>query len=149
MTQSETQLVPMLIPFLSALVGGLVAHLLSISRDQTAKRRELTVKSKMELWKLIDEQNNAASRSIGTPNPDLKAWEEIVRDVQLLGTNEQIKLVEKIVNGVHAKEKVSLKPLLESLQKEIRRELGLNIHTPSYFWFRTRNISQPGSGTTE
>jgi hypothetical protein len=120
----------------SAVIGGLLVHYLSIKRDRASKRRELVVMKKMELWKAIDAQNGLAEDTLGNQKPEISGWENIVRDIQLLGSNNQIELVHEIIKGIHNKVEVSFNPLLNSLQSELRRELGMEAANRGYFWFR-------------
>jgi hypothetical protein len=133
----------------SALVGGSFVHFLAGRRDIDSKRRDLVVKHKMELWKLIDQQNGLAAKSLGIDVPDLTPWEQIVREIQLLGTNEQILWVHEIVNGVNTGNQVSFNPLLDSLKKELRNELGLQDSSHPYFWFRVKNVRELESGAKQ
>jgi hypothetical protein len=137
-----------LLSFVSALLGGLVAHYLSMYRDRASKRRELGLKSKMELWKLIDGQNTGAAMAMGRDEPNISEWEGIVRDIQLLGTSEQIEQVLNIVKGMNEQKDVSFNPLLNSIQKEIRKELGMSPATTQYFWFRGQKKAGTIAGKT-
>ena len=137
MVASVIDLATPFISFFAALVGGLVAHYLSISRDRAAKRRELMIKHKIELWKSIDQQNEDATATFENRIPDYSAWEGIVSDIQLLGSNKQIEQAYDIIVSISEKKYVSFIPLLTSLQHDLREELGLEKAKKEYFWFRT------------
>jgi hypothetical protein len=137
-----------LISFCAAVGGGLVAHFLSVKRDKASKRRELVVMKKMELWKAVDAQNGLAEDALGNKKPDISGWEDIVRDVQLLGTNKQIELVHEIIKGIGKKTEVSFNPLLNSLQSELRSELGIEEAKRGYFWFRVERKTIANSENT-
>ena len=130
----------------AAIIGGFVSHLLSKRRDRDAKRRELTTGYKIELWRLIDEQNGLAQNKVGNAEPNLAPWESIVRDVQLFGSNIQIELVHEIVVGISSKNAVSFNNLLNSLQNDLRTELGMEPASKKYFWFRLKKNGEPEIG---
>jgi hypothetical protein len=125
------------VSFLSAIGGGLIVHYLSLSRERIAKRREILVRGKMELWKLVDQNNGLAADSAGVSRSDPTKWEEIVREVQLLGTDDQIKMVKEITDNFGKENESSIFPrLMKSPQNELRNELGMKNSTTPYFWVR-------------
>jgi hypothetical protein len=130
----------------AAVIGGAIAHHLTLSRDKAAKRREILVRGKTDLWKLIDKSNGVAEDAIGNNSYDLANWEEISRDIQLLGTDEQIVMVKKITDSIGKKaEDVEFPQLMKSLQNELRQELGMEKSSVPYFWIRTKKTSQQKS----
>jgi hypothetical protein len=124
----------------SAVVGGVIVHFLTASRERAAKRREILVRGKAELWKLLDKSNGLADESVGKLNYDVLNWEEISREIQLLGTDEQIKMVQEITVGIGKDVKVPYPELMKSLQNELRQELGMKKSKVPYFWTRIRKF---------
>ena len=136
-----SDLVTPVISFFAAIAGGLVAHFLSLSREKTSKRREIMIKYKMELWRLIDKSNGLAAETVGDKSYDAANWEEIVREIQLLGTDEQIAMVKKIAAAIGTDKDVPFVPLMKSLQDELRHELGMKKAVVPYFWTRVTKSS--------
>jgi hypothetical protein len=125
------------IPLVSAVVGGLLVHFLALSREKAAKRREIIVRGKMEVWKLLDRNNGLAADSVGAKVSNPKDWEEIVREIQLLGSDTQIKMIDEITSNIKSETVSPLYPLLmKSLQNDLRRDLGMKESKHPYFWFR-------------
>jgi hypothetical protein len=126
----------------AAIIGGVVAHLLSKKRDQDSKRRELVVENKIALWKSIDQQNSEAALSHGGPLPDPAVWERIAQDIQLFGTDEQINMVREVTRRISSRQDVSLVDLQKSLLTDLRAELGLPAPSAEYFWVRSNSAMQ-------
>ena len=137
------------IPLLSALIGGLVVHFLSLRREKASKRRETMVKYKMELWRLIDKSNGLAAEASDGESFDPSNWEEITREIQLLGTDTQIEMVKQITNGIGLDKEVPFVALMKSLQDDLREELGMSKANAPYFWTRIKKSAQPKSEITQ
>jgi hypothetical protein len=144
MTQASNEVPFWVMPITSlvaAIIGGLIVHFSSIWREKAAKRRELLVKGKMELWNLLDKNNGVAAESIGRTELDLSSWEEITRSVQLFGTDKQMKLWQKAMSLEIKDEVGPYSELMKSLQNDVRSEVGMKKSYVPYFWMRIKKES--------
>jgi len=108
-----------LIPLASAVVGGLVVHLLSGRRDRANKRKEQRVTYLIEAYRRLEEcsqQFGVAARG---------KLESAVADIQLFGTPRQVDLVQRFASDFAAKGNASLDELLADLRTDLRAELNL------------------------
>ena len=131
-----------LVSLASALVGGSFVHFLSLKREKTSKRRDIVVKYKMDLWRLIDKSNGLAAETASSEEFDPFNWEEISREIQLLGTDKQIAMVKEIASAMGTNVEVPFVPLMKSLQDELRQELGMKQAAVPYFWIRIKKAAQ-------
>jgi hypothetical protein len=109
----------LLSPLISAIIGGFVVHLFSARRDHANKRREYRVGYLIEAYRRLE----ACSHGIG-PDNRIKL-ESAVADIQLLGTPNQVDLVQKFARDFAAQSGVSLDVLLQDLRADLRAELRL------------------------
>ena len=79
-----------MMPFFVAIIGGLVAHWLAVWRDRRNKRKDQRVQYLIEAYRRLSKASN---------HPKLfEIADEVqsaVNDIQLFGTEQQIKLAEK------------------------------------------------------
>lgn len=125
-----------MVPFLSALTGGFFVHFLAARRERNAKRRDVVTTNLIELWQKIDAQNSIAIDAVKDDENDPRVWSWIVGNMQLFGTEEQVKLTHKFVEDYQTKKIGDTTALLENLKHELRKELGLPKIKHKYFWFR-------------
>jgi hypothetical protein len=103
----------------SAILGGLVVHLLTISRDKTNKRRDNRIKYLIEAYRSMEasvQRNNDMSE---------KDVESAIADIQLLGTVSQAKLAHEFAASFANEQTANISELLENLRADLRRELTL------------------------
>lgn len=108
-----------LVPLGSAVVGGLVVHLLSRSRDRANKRKEQRVSYLIEAYRRLEE----CSQQFGVA--DKGKLESAVADIQLLGTPHQVDLVQRFASDFAATGGASLDELLADLRTCLRAEPSL------------------------
>jgi hypothetical protein len=85
---------------------------------------------------------NAANRPPTPGAQHFRDMESAIADIQLLGSKSQIELVEKFTEEFEQTRQASLDPLLNSLRKDLRKELGYEQIDSNVRWFR------PEGGTT-
>ncbi|AZZ56226.1 hypothetical protein [Rathayibacter iranicus] len=105
---------------LGALVGILVGHLLTKSREHESQRRTLRIQYLIQAYHSI---TNAVDREAVT-REQVQAAEDAVIDIVLLGKREEIQAVETIQNTGN-EEGFNLKPIMDALRKSLREELRL------------------------
>ncbi len=138
-----------IVSIFSAFIGGFFVHFLATRRDRDSKRRELVTKHLIELWRKIDSQNTVANNAVGAPEHDPSGWAQIVGDIQLFGSEEQVELTHKFANGYANQNTSDTTELLESLKHGLRNELGLSKLKQNYFWFRVRRKSDNNGKDSE
>ena len=108
-----------LVPLGSAIVGGLVVHLLSRRRDRANKRKEQRVAYLIEAYRRLEER----SQQFGAAEKG--KLESAVADIQLFGTPRQVNLVQRFASDFAARGSASLDGLLADLRTDLRAELNL------------------------
>lgn len=126
------QYLTLVFPALIIVVGWAVGHKLSFAREVAAKRRETRVKvleaAFLALNLCIDRKR--------TPEMD-RALESAVASLQLYGSLEQLKLVDKFVVGmIQPGARVELTSLMVNLRDSIRSELKLDSTSAGVAWMR-------------
>jgi len=99
-----------LIALASAVVGGLVAHLLSGRRDRANKRKEQRGMYLIEAYRRLED----CSQQFGAA--DKGKLESAVADIQLFGTPCQVDLVQRFASDFAARGGASLDELLADLR---------------------------------
>ena len=79
---------------------------------------------------------NAANRPPTPGAQHFRDMESAIADIQLFGSQSQIELVEKFTKDYEEIKQASLDPLLNSLRKDLRKELGNQQIDSNVRWFR-------------
>ena len=95
-------------------------YVVMYKRDQANKRRDMRIKYLIEMWRKLERTTER-----GEDKSRLKDMEEVIADIQLLGSGSQIKLAIEIAETLAKKGKVTVNNLLEELRKDLRKELNL------------------------
>jgi phosphate/sulfate permease len=113
-----------LMPFISAVIGGLVAsffaYKLGLRRDQEERRRERIIARLIEAYRNIE---NAAGRLQRTPEMT-ERLESSLGAIFLLGSNNAAKEANKLAKAA-ARNEGDMTALLQVLRQDLRSELGL------------------------
>jgi len=80
----------------------------------------MRIKYLIEMWRKLERTTER-----GEDKSRLKDMEEVIADIQLLGSGSQIKLAIEIAETLAKKGKVTVNNLLEELRKDLRKELNL------------------------
>jgi hypothetical protein len=126
------KLIP-LIAVLVAVVGWFIGSWLNASRDQTNKRREIRLQYQIETYRRL------ALASQRKPEPGSKYFRDLeaaVADVQLFGTESQIRGVSKFLEQWKAQGRGETDELLVDLRNDLRKELGQPPVPGNVQWFR-------------
>jgi hypothetical protein len=110
------------------ILGGLVAWLAGYFLGIQQKRRDICVQYLIDAWRLLEQASN---------RQDNKFSENInvaVADIQLLGSKEQIDLVQRFANKFANNETPDALELLIALRKNLRKKLRLK-QVPDEFRF--------------
>jgi hypothetical protein len=136
MTESIQLFQTAVVSLISAGIGGALTYVLSIRRDQSARRRELVTKHLIEIWRDLD--------VAGQPRDpkDVLKLEQVVSDIQLFGSEEMIKMAREAATEMSAKHSTDTTKLLTTLRDALRSELGLPATSQKYVALR---ISWPAN----
>lgn len=114
-----------------ALVGWFVVHRLTAWRDRLNHKRKISTDFLIEAFQNLA---NAANRD---PSPHyFRAMEAAVADIQLFGSTSQIKMIETFTTEFAEKGHASMDPLLNSLRKDLRKELKYEAVEGGVRWWR-------------
>jgi hypothetical protein len=109
----------LVIPLISAVIGGFVVHLLTARRERASKRREQKIGYLIEAYRRLEVCSQRC-----TPSETAKL-ESAVADIQLLGSSRQVELVQHFAREFAARKTASLDDLLRDLRRDLRAELRL------------------------
>ncbi|NVD74564.1 hypothetical protein HUX88_29190 [Duganella sp. BJB1802] len=120
-----------------AVVGWLIAHRLTVSRDLSNKRRDLIAAFLLEAYRRLEAASNREDKT----EDQAIAFESAIADIQLLGTVGEI---EAISSWLDAHLEKSIDQILKQQRDDLRQELGLQpINSAPRFFRFTREY---GSG---
>lgn len=128
----ELDYIKIIITIALAIIGWLVANNFTTKRDVANKQRELVINHLIQTYRII---TNEISHREETPERSLKL-ENILTDIQLFGSNEQITLAKQLANEVAAGGVFELDPLILSLRNDLRNQLNLSKVTGNVKWLR-------------
>ena len=117
---------------LLAVIGWVIAHFFTARRDLASKRRELSTQHLINEYRVLT--NDVSHRE---PNPERREkLENILSDIQLFGSDEQVKMARKLAGDVAAGEVFALDPLINSLRDDLRKQLDLSRVAGNVKWLR-------------
>jgi hypothetical protein len=131
---------PLLVTTIVAIGGWFAAHRFAAARNRANKRRDLVVEYLIQAYRKIESCSN---RSDG--NYDSIALESAVADIQLLGSPEQVTLVQRFAEEFAASRDSSVDELLASLREKLRSELGLKRVPRDVKYLRVINLGESQS----
>jgi hypothetical protein len=106
-----------LVTVVLAVIGWLIAHYFTSKRDVTTKRREISINHLVKAYRVLT--NEISHRK---PNENsILVLENILSDIQLFGSLEQVELAKKLADDVDAGDSFELDPLINSLRNELRK----------------------------
>ena len=129
-----------------ALFGWLVVHRFSAWRDRINHKRKMQTDFLVNAFQNLA---NSANRPFTPGAEHFKKMEIALADIQLFGSKKQVGLVENFASEFSLKNSASLDPLLNSLRKDLRKELGYEQINSNVKWVRfeggidTANAASP------
>jgi hypothetical protein len=132
MDKNLLEILKFAIPALIAVVGWLIGHYFSSKRDKSGKKRELTLKHLINTYSVL---TNEISHRKAKPESELKL-EEIITEIQLFGSSEQVSMAKQLAIEVAAKKEFELDPLINSLRNDLRKQLELAPIKGNVTWLR-------------
>jgi hypothetical protein len=116
----EEYIIKILSTAIIAVFGWVVANYFTSRREVKNKQREIKVKYLIEAYQKLE---NCILRDLKDVGKDL---ESSVANIQLFGSEKQIKLAKKIANDISKNGSADLESLLKSLRTDLRKELQLS-----------------------
>jgi hypothetical protein len=105
----------------TALVGGLIGYWIRLRGDRLAKKRDLRIHYLIEAYRRLE---NAVHRTPASRDNE-SALESAVADIQLFGSEEQVRLATAFAREFAKHGSAGLDKLLESLRCDLRAQLDL------------------------
>jgi len=127
-----------LVTVLLAVIGWLVGYYFTNKRAIASKRKELVSKYLVSVYRILA---NEISHRTQTPERD-RQLEDLLSDIQIFGSNEQIKLAKSLADQVAAGGTFELDPLINSLRDSLRKELNLSPVSGNIRWLRFSNSEE-------
>ncbi len=117
----------------AAVIGGWVAHFLTLSRERSAKRRELLAVDLRGIWNDLD-VGNLPENAV-----DWKRIEGAISGIQLFGSDEAIQVANKLISEYSVRGTLDTSELIVIVRSELRKELGLSQPRQPYIHFRAKS----------
>jgi len=118
------------VTILLAVIGWVVGHYFTTKRDKLIKRRDITIEHLINAYRVLT--NEISHRS----NYDEKKLEDILSDIQLFGSIEQVELAKALADTVAKREEFPLDILINSLRDDLRKQLELKRVKGNVKWLR-------------
>jgi hypothetical protein len=106
-------------------ISAIIVHRLTIYRDLKNKRDELRIKYLIDAYRKLESVSNRDQPSSKEFQSTVHEFETAIADIQLFGTERQIKLCQSIASEFAEKRSVLLDDLLEDLRIDLRELLKL------------------------
>jgi hypothetical protein len=116
----------------SVIVGWVVTDYLTKRRDVESQKRKIRTDYLVNVFRFL-------ATSISNRNPSEEDWrkfEDIIADIQLFGTPEQIRLLKAVTNQIAEKKEFDLDPILNDLRDHLRSDLDLESIDGNVRWIR-------------
>lgn len=115
-----------------AVVGWVIGHYFTDRRAISSKRREIVSEHLINAYRVLT--NEIAHRE--QTSERIKYLENILSDIQLFGSLEQVNLTKSLADELAAKKVFELDPLINSLRNDLRAELNLRSVAGNVKWLR-------------
>jgi hypothetical protein len=99
-----------------AVIGWIVAHFFTVRRDLESKRRELSTAHLIDAYRILT--NEVSHRDLNHDRSE--KLENILSDIQLFGSVEQVQLARRLAEDVAAGHMFELDPLINSLRDDLQ-----------------------------
>ncbi len=115
-----------------AVVGWVVGHYFTTKRDKNHKRREISIEHLINAYRILTNEISHRQQS----NERSTKLENILSDIQLFGSTEQVELAKQLAVEVATGGEFQLDPLINSLRNDLRKQLGLCSINGNVKWLR-------------
>ena len=124
--------IQIVVTIILAIIGWIIAHYFTSLREIEQKRRELTTKILIDSFYVLADE--IAQRELTEERKS--KLEFTITQIQLFGTEEQVKLIWKLVFELRNGNSFDLDPLINSLRNSLREDLKLSKLESNVSWLR-------------
>jgi len=128
----ELEYLKIIITICLAVIGWLIAHSFTAKRDLKNKQREISITHLINTYRILT--NDVSHRELTDERNE--KLENILADIQLFGSQEQVELAKNLAISASAGGKFELDPLINSLRNDLRKELNLPKVEDNVQWLR-------------
>lgn len=108
---------------LGAVIGGFVAHRLTVKREVDNARRNQRIDFLLSAYRRLINSSNRRGRNLSQEYRD--DLESALSDIILLGGHKEIEAAQDFMKEMNEGNSGSLDPVIETLRNSLRSELGL------------------------
>jgi hypothetical protein len=106
----------------AAAIAAVLAHRLTSQRDQANRRSDLRIEYLLSAYRALAD---IAHRELTPATDRVRAFEQGLADIQLLGSEEQAAMAVRVGHQLAAESRADFDDLLLSLRDDLRQELDL------------------------
>jgi hypothetical protein len=116
----------------SVIIGWVVTDSLTKRRDVKNQKLKIRTEYLVNVFRFL--ATNVSQRDLS--EEDWRRFEDIIADIQLFGTPEQIRLLKAVTNQIAEKKEFDLDPILNDLRDHLRSDLDLESIDGNVRWIR-------------
>jgi len=131
----ELNWIKLIVTIVLTIFGWIAVGWINAKRDKSNKRRELVVEHLINAYRILAQE--IAHRELTPENR--KKFENLMAEIQLFGSKEQIELAKKISLEIEEKGVSEIDPLVDSLRSSLRKELLLEEVNDKIIWLRFKD----------
>ena len=131
--KSEWKFLAGFVTILVTISGWCINNQMNIARDELNKLREIRLQYLIQTYRSLA---LAVQRKPEAGSKYFRDMESAITDIQLFGTDKQIKGVEEFLKEFKEKSKGNVDSILKDLRNELRKELRLSNVKGDVQWFR-------------
>lgn len=133
----------LIISSLIIVVGWFIIHYFSQKRDLQNKKREIVIEYLIKTYRVL--ACDILQRKL-TSAESKKALEDILSDLQLIGSKEQVEMAKQLADAaVRGSGIIDLSPIINNLRQSLRKELKLKQIDGNITWLRLNRNEKKGS----
>lgn len=117
---------------LLAAAGWIVAHHFTSRKSRNDKKRDWSIDYLTNAYRFLTTE--IAQKDIS--NEGWGKLEVVIADIQLFGSAEQVGLAKELADSIAKGGKFELDALINSLRKDLRKQLGFKAVSGNVKWFR-------------
>jgi hypothetical protein len=115
-------------------IGWFIVHYFSQKRDFNNKKREIVIEYLIKTYRVL--ANDVLQRNLLSSPESKKALEDILSDLQLIGSEEQVQMARELADAAASGSDYDLSPIINNLRQSLRQELKLKHIEGNIIWLR-------------
>lgn len=132
-------LLPLIVTAIVAILGWVIAHVLTSNRDRANKHRDIRLQYLIEAYRRL---GDASGRHLSSETEYAQRLESALADIQLFGSLTQVEKLKKILEDYAADGNAYLDEVINDLRDELRKELDLPPIPGNVQWLRFRQTAK-------